>query len=94
MAAEMITLSLPILNLPRAAGPQALLGYKLTPDEQNLFKEIDEATSIRLMDIPIQDYHAVAARIGAKYGLTYQQSVAFFMRAMLSTFEEAEDQPS
>jgi len=86
-------LSLPILALPRTDGDQVLLGYNLTPDEQKLFKEIDAATCNLLVDVPIQDYHAIAARIGAKYGLTHQQSAAFFMRAMLSTFEEAEDQP-
>ena len=91
MAVEMSMLSLPILNLPRTDGDQVLRGYKLTPDEQKLFKELDEATRNLLMDVPIQDYHAVAAGIGAKYGLTHQQSAAFFMRAMLSTFEEAED---
>ena len=87
----MSTLSLPILALFRTDGDQVLRGYKLTSDEQKLFKEIDEATRNLLMDVPIQDYHAVAAGIGAKYGLTHQQSAAFFMRAMLSTFEEAGD---
>ena len=86
----MSTLSLPILALSRNDGDHALLGYKLTPDEQKLFKEIDAATCNLLMDAPIRDYHDVAARIGANYGLTRQQSVAFFMRAMLSMFEEAE----
>jgi len=87
----MSTLSLPILALSRTDGDQVLRGYKLTSDEQKLFKEIDEATRNLLMDVPIQDYHAVAAGIGAKCGLTHKQSAAFFMRAMLSTFEEAED---
>lgn len=87
----MSTLSLPILALSRTDGDQVLRGYKLTSDEQKLFKEIDEATRNLLMDVPIQDYHAVAAGIGAKYGLTHHQSAAFFMRAMLSTFEGAED---
>ena len=86
----MSTLSLPILALSRTDGDQALRGYKLTPDEQKLFKEIDAATNNLLMDAPLLDYYAVVGRIGAKYGLTYHQSVAFFMRAMLSTFEEAE----
>lgn len=89
-ASEMSTLSLPILALSRTDGDQVLRGYKLTPDEQKLFKELDAATCLMLMDAPIRDYHDVAARIGEKYGLTRQQSVAFFMRAMLSTFEEAE----
>ena len=86
----MSTPSLPILALSRIDGDQVLRGYKLTPDEQKLFKELDAATCILLMDAPIRDYHDVAVRIGEKYGLTRQQSVAFFMRAMLSTFEEAE----
>lgn len=83
-------LSLPILALSRTGGDQMLRGHKLMPDEQKLFEELDQATCILLMDAPIRNYHDVAARIGAKYGLTRQQSVAFFMRAMLSTFEEAE----
>lgn len=39
VVSEMSKLSLPILALSRTDGEQVLRGYKLTPDEQKLFKD-------------------------------------------------------
>jgi hypothetical protein len=77
----------PILEIPRSAGDQALLDYKLTPDESKLFREIGEATGKLPEDAPATAYDEVAIDIGKKYGLTPPQAVAFFIRSTFSIFE-------
>ena len=77
----------PILNVPRDEGDGALLDYKLTAQERELFKEIDSATAALPEDAPSEADHFVAARIGATKDLTRQQSIAFFIRTTFSMFE-------
>lgn len=77
----------PILSIPRSANPQPLLKYKLTEDEKRLFKEIDSETAKLPQDADLSAYHAIAVRIGKRYGLNSRESIAFFTRTTFSEFE-------
>ena len=80
-------MDLPVLGIRRSAGDNALLNHKLTDDEKVLFKEMDSATASLPEDADQSQYHQVVSEIGAKYGLSRQQSVAFWTRTTFMVFE-------
>jgi hypothetical protein len=86
LAAEAAS-SYPILAIPRTAGADALLKYELTPRERVLFKEIDAKTTALPSDATSAQFRTVAAQVGRRFGLTPEQSYAFFVRATFSEFE-------
>lgn len=77
----------PILSIPRSASADALLKYKLTNEEKKLFKEVDRECAKLPKDAELDAYHKVAVEIGGRYGLTPDQSIAFFTRTTFSAFE-------
>jgi hypothetical protein len=77
----------PVLSIQRSEDSNVLLGYQLTPKEKQLFKEIDTEAAKLPADAALSAYHQLAVRIGERYGLTPDQSVAFFTRTTLSEFE-------
>lgn len=77
----------PVLSIPRNAGTDALLKYKLAVEERKLFKEIDSATANLAADADLSAYHKIAAEIGSRHGLTASQSIAFFTRTTFGVFE-------
>lgn len=79
--------SYPVLLIPRTDEPGALLKYKLTAEERRLFKEIDSETAKLPPDADLSAYHAIAIRIGKRFGLGSRESVAFFTRTTFSQFE-------
>ena len=77
----------PVLSILRNAGADALLHHKLTEPEKLLFKAIDSET-LKLPKMALESaYHEVVVRVGAKYGLSPEQSIAFFARTTLGEFE-------
>lgn len=77
----------PILAIPKTAGSSALLKYELTSQERKLFVEMDTRTAKLPRDATTAEYHAVAAEVGKKYGLSREESIAFFVRTTFSYFE-------
>jgi hypothetical protein len=77
----------PILAIPRTAGARALLDHELTPKEHELFLEMDAKTGQLPRDAASTEYHAVAIQVGNRHGLTPEQSIAFFFRTTLGSFE-------
>jgi len=77
----------PILDIAPDEGEQALLDYKLTPEEKALFREMDRATG----DVPdaedLEAMHEAAHRVGARSGLSGRKSVAFWTRATFMMFK-------
>lgn len=78
---------LPILNIPPSAGDDALLHYELTPDEQQLFNLFDTAAGELPEDADLPEYHSIVAKLGQEFGLTPEQSIAFWTRTTFSMFE-------
>jgi hypothetical protein len=80
-------MDLPVLKIRRAQGDDALLKHKLNDDEKKLFKEMDTATGELPEDTDLEDYHRLVSEIGAKYGLSKEQSIAFWTRTTFMVFE-------
>jgi hypothetical protein len=82
-----VSIRLPILDISPDEGDQALLDYKLTEAESNLFREMDRSTG----EVPDAEdlgaLHKAAHRVGSRLGLSGRQSVAFWTRATFMTFE-------
>lgn len=78
---------LPILRFAREAGEDVLLGYQLTPPENELFEEMDAATAEIDPDSELEAYYEVVIPIGARRGLSPPESIAFWTRTTLSSFE-------
>lgn len=77
----------PILSIERAAGDDALLGYKLTDEESSLFKKMDAAVVSLGQDIELEACHRAVIAIGKQHGLSEEQSIAFWTRTTFSMFE-------
>ncbi|MDX6007969.1 hypothetical protein [Cupriavidus necator] len=86
--AESVLETYPILTIPRSDNSDVLLRYKLTAREKTLFKEIDSETAKLSPTAELSEYHDVAIRVSRKYGLSTDQSVAFFTRTTFSEFEQ------
>lgn len=80
----------PILAIVRSEDSSILLQYTLTAEERRLSLAMDEAMG-RLPDTaPREEYFRVAETLGAKFGLSDAESVAFFVRTTFSEFEPRE----
>lgn len=77
----------PILAFRRSQGDDVLVGYQLTPLESSLFREMDSAGLELPVDADLDRYYSVIVPIGAKHGLDAAQSIAFWTRTTLSSFE-------
>jgi hypothetical protein len=77
----------PVLKIQRAEGHNALLGYKMTAKEKKLFQAIDQKCARLPIKSELVEYHKVAIQVGKKYGLSRDQSIAFFTRTTFSKFE-------
>ncbi len=86
--AESVLETYPILAIHRPDNSNALFRHKLTAHEKTLFKEIDSETAKLSPTADLSEYHDVAIRVGRRYGLTPDQSVAFFTRTTFSEFEQ------
>ena len=85
-------ISLPILNFTPLNGQRALINYKFTEIEQKIFREMDHATvnlpETKNPDEDLKKCYEVITPIGAKYGLSQRQSIAFWTRATFRLFEK------
>lgn len=76
--------SLPILQIKHSEGGDALLDHELTPLEQKIFQEMNAATSVlpkkEDSQEDLQQVHQAIIPIGKKYGLSEEESVAFWTR--------------
>jgi hypothetical protein len=75
------------LTSRRSEGDDALLNHKLTADEQRVFKVFDSATAKLAKDAEQSEYHQTVAALGKQFGLTEEQSIAFWTRTTFSMFE-------
>jgi hypothetical protein len=80
-------MNLPVLDIRRSDGDDALLRHRLTEDERILFKEMDSATASLPEGAELDEYHRVVSAVGAGHGLSRQQSIAFWTRTTFSMFE-------
>jgi hypothetical protein len=80
-------MNLPVLEIRRSVGDDALLEHRLTEDERTLFKEMDSATAALPAGTELAEYHRVVSAVGAGHGLGRRQSIAFWTRTTFSTFE-------
>jgi hypothetical protein len=78
---------LPVLEIRRSQGDNALLSHKLTADEQRVIKVFDSATAKLAEDAELSEYHRAVAELGHQFGLTSEQSVAFWTRTTFMLFE-------
>ena len=77
----------PILAIPKSSGEESLLNYELTPEERRLFKEMDLQTARVPHLAPVTEYRSIAADVGRRFGLSPEESFAFFLRTTFSVFE-------
>jgi hypothetical protein len=78
---------LPVLEIPRSEDLHALQHYELNADEATVFAAFEDAVEpLPLGSYPSQ-YHLAVEQAGKKFNLTPEQSVAFFIRTTLLTFE-------
>jgi hypothetical protein len=78
---------LPVLKIRRSLGDDALAAHKLTADEQRVFKVFDSATAKLPEDSDTSEYHRLVAELGEQFGLTPDQSIAFWTRTTFMLFE-------
>ena len=79
--------NLPVLDYTPYQGDQVLLDHKLTKDESQLFREMDRAVVQAENGDDIEKDYNLVAEIGAKHGITREQSIAFWIRTTFSFFE-------
>jgi hypothetical protein len=80
-------LELPILEIEREDGEQALLDHHLTDDERHLFTLMDSSTIQIPEDSELEAFHAIVGQIGVDYGLTRAQGIALWTRVTFGLFE-------
>jgi hypothetical protein len=80
-------MDLPILKILRWQGDDALLNHKLTPDEKRVFEVFDSATAKLPENVDLSEYHRTVVALGEVFGLTAEQSIAFWARATFMLFE-------
>jgi len=78
---------LPILEITRVQGENALLAYKRTEAERRLFQEMDGEAAKLPESASLDEYHDIVAIVGTRHGLTRWQSIAFWTRTAFSIFE-------
>lgn len=77
----------PILRFDRKGSDDVLLAYQLTPKEEELLEELEAATAEIDPDAELEAYYEVVIPIGARRGLSAAESIAFWTRTTLSSFE-------
>ena len=77
----------PVLRFDRKGSDDVLLGYQLTPQEQELFAEMDAATAEIDPDSELEAYYVIVIPLGERRGLSPPESIAFWTRTTLSSFE-------
>jgi hypothetical protein len=80
-------MALPILEIPRSENCDALKHHELTGDEFTVFAAFEKAVEPLAFGSYPSEYHRVVEDAGKQFGLTPQQSVAFFIRTTLLMFE-------
>ena len=55
--------------------------------QRKLFKEMDSKTTGVPHMAPVTEYSSIVAKVGSRYGLTAEESFAFFLRTTFSVFE-------
>jgi hypothetical protein len=80
-------MDLPVLKIRRSKGENALLNHKLTADEQQVFRVFDAATAKLPKGADLSKYQQVVAELGEQFGLTPEQSIAFWTRTTFMMFE-------
>ena len=78
---------LPILEISRDDGEQALLDHVLTDDERHLFTLMDSSTIQIPEDSELEAFHVIVEQIGVHYGLTRAQGIALWTRITFGLFE-------
>jgi hypothetical protein len=80
-------MDLPTLEIPRSENSDALKHHEMTADEFTVFAAFEKAVEPLAFGSYPSEYHRVVEEAGKQFGLTPQQSVAFFIRTTLLTFE-------
>ncbi|UCH88584.1 MAG: hypothetical protein JSV49_10055 [Thermoplasmata archaeon] len=85
-------MNLPILQYIAEQGDNKLLNHEITTDEKALFRELDAATAAVDSD-QLEAIYEVIVPIGAKYGLSRNETIAFWTRCTFGIFEPCEFAP-
>ena len=80
-------MNLPILEMPRSEDCEALKHHEMIADELTVFAAFERAVEPLAFGSYPSEYHRVIEESGKQFGLTPEQSVAFFIRTTLLTFE-------
>lgn len=78
---------LPILDIDPNQGQEALLNYKMTKQELEIFHKMNEAVAKEPQERSLEEDYALVIPIGASYQLNPKQSIAFWVRSTFSLFE-------
>lgn len=79
---------LPLLLYTPHDGSHMLAAHQMTEREQVIYRAITEVTDTLAEQGRLEEFDAVAAEIGARYGLNERESIAFWKRATLNEFED------
>jgi len=77
----------PVLAIRRGAGDDALAQHTLTAREQALFQAMNDSIGPLPKDAPEAAYREAIVAVGARFGLSAGESIAFYTRTFFSIFE-------